>query len=387
MHRASPSASTVSRALTRALSLAGLLAACADDAPLPPAPPDDSAVADGAPGADAATPDGAADDAGPVLPPTFGDAEAPADTDPPPDTTDDGADPRPPWLWPDSDRPVAAHYPPAALGPLEAPPLLILLHGFGASGAIQDAYLGVSREATARGWVVLTPDGIRNRAGKRFWNAAPSWCCDFDGSGVDDTAWLTDLIDHATARLGTDPARVALLGHSNGGYMAHHMACDRADRVAAFASLAGGLPLRASDCAPSRPVPALHIHGTLDTVVLYAGQLGVYVGADAIVARWADYNRCNSTVLLPQGDARDFESTLPWAETAALGAAGCEAPAELWRVTGGSHVPAFNATFMPAVLAWLEAAVGPDEPGAKPDDGPGQGAAGPGAEPDASTPR
>jgi polyhydroxybutyrate depolymerase len=327
--------------------------ACGDATPLPAA--DAGLLPDV--GADAA-PDALEP---PALPPTFADVVLGDTAPPPPPAPDDGADPRPPWLWPGEDRPVAAFYPPAPPADGERPPLLILLHGFGASGAIQDAYLGVSREATARGWVVLTPDGTRNGAGQRFWNARPSWCCDFERSGVDDLGYLTNLIDHATSRLGTDPRRVALIGHSNGGYMAHRMACAAADRIAAFASLAGGLPLAAADCAPARPVPALHIHGTLDAVVLYLGQPGVYVGAEAVVSRWAGYNRCAGPALVASGQRRDHEATLPFAETVALAAEACEAPAELWRITGGAHVPAFRPGFMPAVLAWLEAASASDQ--------------------------
>ncbi len=298
----------------------------------------------------------------PELAPTFADADvdvAPAPAAP--DAPDDLGDPRPPWLWPGEDRPVAVYYPPNPPAAHERPPLLVLLHGFGASGAIQDAYLGVAREATALGWVVLTPDGTKNGVGKRFWNASPSWCCDFEQRGIDDVGYLTDLIDHATTRLGTDPDRVALLGHSNGGYMAHRMACARAPRIAAFASLAGGLPLSAADCAPERPVPALHIHGTLDPVVYYLGQVGTYVGAEEVVRRWATYNGCTDPDLSASEDRHDYEATLPLSETVSLAAAGCPAPAELWRITGGAHVPAFRDTFMPDGLAWLAAAMPGDQ--------------------------
>jgi polyhydroxybutyrate depolymerase len=310
-----------------------------------------------------ATPDGRDDDslgvdtAAPIAPTfadvTLGDTSAPV----PPAAPDEPSDPRPAWLWPGEERPVAAYYPSASPAPGVRPPLLVLLHGFGASGAIQDAYLGVSREATARGWVVLTPDGTRNGVGRRFWNASPAWCCDFEGRDIDDLGYLSALIDHATERLGTDPHRVALIGHSNGGYMAHRLACAASDRIAAFASLAGGLPLAASDCAPTRPVPALHIHGTLDAVVLYLGQPGLYAGAETVVARWARYNRCATEGLVAAPDRLDLEASLPLAETTSLAAVGCEAPAELWRISGGSHVPAFRAAFMPEVLAWLEAAM------------------------------
>ena len=41
------------------------------------------------------------------------------------------------------------------------------------------------------------------------------------------------------AHYNVDPGRVCLIGHSNGGFMSHRFACDRADLVAAIVSLAG----------------------------------------------------------------------------------------------------------------------------------------------------
>ena len=78
------------------------------------------------------------------------------------------------------------------------------------------------------------------------------------------------------ARYPVDSRRVFVLGHSNGGYMSHRMACDHADLIAGIVSLAGAayddppageLPL--PRCRPSEPVAVLEVHGMADGTVRY----------------------------------------------------------------------------------------------------------------------
>ena len=47
-------------------------------------------------------------------------------------------------------------------------PLLILLHGFGASGALQSAYLGLNTRVDQKQYVLVIPDGTENITGARF---------------------------------------------------------------------------------------------------------------------------------------------------------------------------------------------------------------------------
>jgi polyhydroxybutyrate depolymerase len=307
-----------------------------------PAPDDATATPDGTP--DAATADAAPDDA----------AMAPLDLGAPGDgATPDGDAPAALTLLANTDRPATVLAPAT---PSEAAPLLVLLHGHGASAAIQDAYLGASGPATARGYYVALPDGTKNRAGNRFWNAEPSWCCDFDGSGIDDTAYLGALIEDALATLPIDPDRVFVLGHSNGAYMAHRMACARADLISGIATIAGGLPYRPNACAPARPVANLVIHGTLDPVVLFFGQPGLYPGADETASRWASYNGCGEEAPAQSGSFRDLDAAIVGPETAtrAFGECPAAAPVELWQLTGSGHVPAFTDRFISDIFDFFE---------------------------------
>src|SRR5262245_24986661 len=92
------------------------------------------------------------------------------------------------------DRPVPYVYVPETYDGKKPMGLVLILHGYGAGGTAQE--LGVFRMheiATAKGFIVLAPDGTPDRTGKRFWNATDT-CCDFDGTNVDDVAYLTGLV-------------------------------------------------------------------------------------------------------------------------------------------------------------------------------------------------
>lgn len=330
--------------LALALALAAL-PACGDDATSGAA----DTVADTVLGDDAG-----ADSV--IAPDTGGGADtATADTAPADDTAatgDDTATPLPESFG--GERPAPVFYP-ADYDAATAWPLVILLHGYTASGVIQDAYLGFHAAATARGYVVLVPEGTTDTTGSQFWNADPSWCCNFYGSAVDDQSYLLDLVAEAEAALHIDPARVYLVGHSNGGFMAHRMACDHADVFAGVVSIAGSLPNAVSDCAPSAPVTVLQVHGTADAVIGYNGNPGAYPGALSVADRWIAYDGCDTTAAV--APAVDYDGLVIGDETVPSTWTGCDggAAVALWTLTGSSHVPGFSQTFLPAVLDFLEA--------------------------------
>ena len=116
--------------------------------------------------------------------------------------------------------------------------LMVLLHGYGATGQIQDQYFQFTQLANAKTFLLATPDGTSDPTPKQFWNATDA-CCNFYGSAVDDVKYVTAILDEAALKFRVDPKRVYAVGHSNGGFMAHRLACDRAARIAAIVSLAG----------------------------------------------------------------------------------------------------------------------------------------------------
>ena len=231
-------------------------------------------------------------------------------------------------------------------------PLVVMLHGLSASGELNELVLHLSPLADSRTFLYAYPDGTKNPIGQRFWNATDG-CCDFFGSKVDDVGYLTAVIDDLSSRYNVDDKRIFLVGHSNGGYMAHRMACDRSAKIAGIVSLAGAQWIDASKCRPSDKVSVLQVHGTADTNVAYGGT-PLTPGAHATVAIWASRNACLGP-LTDSGTRLDIVSTLAGAETKIESYSGCakEGAVELWTMEGGGHIPVFNAQWPGAIYDFL----------------------------------
>lgn len=161
----------------------------------------------------------------------------------------------------------------------------------------------------------------------------------------------------AKAELPVEPERAFIVGHSNGAYMAHRMACAHAELVNGIVAIAGGLPNAVNACAPSRPVAVIQIHGTIDATVFYNGQAGVYPGSEEVAERWSSYNRCSTDPAIKSPRDRDLDNAVVGAETDTKTYQGCPAasPVALWTMHGSGHIPAFKEAFIPAVLDVLEA--------------------------------
>lgn len=115
--------------------------------------------------------------------------------------------------------------------------------------------------------------------------------------------------------------------------MSYRLACQRASRFAAIVPVAGMEGL--DPCTPSRPVPVLHMHGTDDATILYAGGNNIpfgrpYPSAQESVRRWAERNGCDG----PQVE------TYRQGDSSCAAYTGCEpetATASLCTVQGGLH--------------------------------------------------
>jgi polyhydroxybutyrate depolymerase len=220
-------------------------------------------------------------------------------------------------------------------------PLVVLLHGYGASGMLQEAYFNLTRVADSAGFLYATPDGTLDSTGKRFWNATDA-CCDFAGTGVDDVAYVRAIIDDVSQRYSVDPKRVYLVGHSNGGFLSHRLACELSGRIAAIVSLAGAQASDVGRCQPEQPVAVLQVHGDLDSVILYGGGLlgtKSYPSASDTVAAWAMLNGCDAAPT--DAGVLNVEPNILGDETRVERHGGCRAggAAELWTIRGGAHIP------------------------------------------------
>lgn len=182
---------------------------------------------------------------------------------------------------------------PATKGPL---PLVILLHGHGGSAeqALTRGPLAAWSDISAReGVLVAALDGVKGPDGKRGWND-----CRAESPGkpaVDDVAFAGAVARQLVAEAHADPARIYLMGMSNGAMMALRLALQMDPAPAAFCAVCG-LMAEGGPCASTtaRPIPALLIDGTADPLVPYGGgqvrflktERGAVRSAEQTVAFW-----------------------------------------------------------------------------------------------------
>jgi len=241
---------------------------------------------------------------------------------------------------------------PASYRPSTPTALVVVLHGYGSNGRAQADYFGLPADAEEHGYLLAYPDGLVDPGGSRFWNATDA-CCNFYGNPVDDVAYLGAVIDDVAAHYTVDPKRVFVIGHSNGGFMAHRLACEIGGRLAAVVSLAGATWQNPATCTAAAAVNVLQVHGDADRTILYGGSVS-YPSAAQTVAIWAQKNRC-AGALQPVGADQDLDLQVPGPETRIESYDGCLAggAVDLWTITGGGHIPGLGASWGDEVWSYF----------------------------------
>ena len=175
---------------------------------------------------------------------------------------------------------------PPSLDADQPAPVVLALHGFTSNAVGMETMTLLDAQAVKSGFVVVYPEGLA-----RSWNAGR--CCgDAQSKDIDDVAFISQLIDSLAKDARIDPKRVFVTGMSNGGMMAHRLACEISDRIAAVASVSGGLMVDA--CHPTRSISILEMHGTADPLVRLDQQL-----TDGM-RQWASLDGCAPTPKVSQ---------------------------------------------------------------------------------------
>ncbi len=185
---------------------------------------------------------------------------------------------------------------PARLRAGEQLPLVVVLHGHSSNSDLARGMGGWDVQAAKHRFIALLPNGIGES-----WNAG-NCCRPAMTMGMEDVAYVDAAINVMTARPEVNPAKVFMVGESNGGMMTYRYLCAHADRIVAAASVIG---TNVSGCEPSRALPFLHVAGTSDEVVPYGG------------------GSSGPARLLAGGDFPPVRDTI----AALAGAQGCAAPA------------------------------------------------------------
>jgi polyhydroxybutyrate depolymerase len=186
-------------------------------------------------------------------------------------------------------------------------PLVVALHGGGGSATYMadDYRYGLISKSDAAGFIVAFPNGVsRRRSGMlATWNAGK--CCGrARDQAVDDVGFLRKMIEDIGRGANIDRQRVYATGMSNGAMMSYRLACEMSDVIRGIATVAGTDNTR--HCAPSQPVPVLHIHAQNDDMVLFDGGSGRrlrgalaaasadFVSVPQTIAMWVKHNHAHS---------------------------------------------------------------------------------------------
>ncbi len=227
-------------------------------------------------------------------------------------------------------------------------PLLLELHGRGIDPVMFDRWTGYAALADEEGFVLAMPSAIGE-----VWNdgryRGAHWP---EHDAIDDVGYLLAVIDDVAERRAIDPARIYVVGMSNGATMAGRLAWEHAERIAAVAQVAG---TAAAELVPQRdeapPLPLLEIHGTRDRSVPYDGsQAAVWMrlfvrrpsspvlGVDEWARRWVERNGAAEGPLVemigPDVTVRRWRGSSPASDLA------------FYRVEGGGHT-------WPGARAWM----------------------------------
>ena len=158
----------------------------------------------------------------------------------------------------------------------EALPVVVVLHGAGASGSLYLDRNGWAEKAERERFIAVAPDGLPAAPdlpmsfdkNPRVWNTG-QLRPDSPRARIDDVAFIDQMLDEVARRASIDSQRVYLAGHSNGAGMAFRLATERSERFAALAAVASHCWVR--DPKPRRPIPTLYLVGTEDPIVPLAG--------------------------------------------------------------------------------------------------------------------
>lgn len=151
------------------------------------------------------------------------------------------------------------------------PKVIIALHHLGGNG-LQLAYVTGLQNEIPDNTVLVYPDAIapQHEGERKGWNA--DFCC---GSGwknnVDDIGFISSLIDELTSKYKTKDNKVFIAGFSNGAIFAHKLSSEIPEKIAGFAAAAGSIGTMKNQHTPTKPVPALLIHGAQDKTIYIDG--------------------------------------------------------------------------------------------------------------------
>jgi len=177
-------------------------------------------------------------------------------------------------------------------------PLVLNLHGSGATAADQDVFSDMDVSANENDFIVAYPQGLISDGTGFDWNvpgqplvggrAVPK-------GSANDVKFLTSLVGVLEHTYCVNPSAVYATGFSGGARMVSQLACDESTIFAAVAPVSG---LRhPTPCPAKRAVPVISFHGSDDHVDPFGGHGEAYwtYSVSTAAKEWAAQDHCSSS--------------------------------------------------------------------------------------------
>ena len=240
-------------------------------------------------------------------------------------------------------------YLPTGFDPVtESLPVVFCLHGLG-DVATNMANIGYNQMGDTARFIAIYPQGLDNSFGQSSWANGTS----FLSSTADDISFFHQLIDDVILNQNADPTRIYATGFSMGGIMSHKLACELNSRIAAIGSMSGTIA-DLNTCVPSYATPVMHVHGTADGTVPYAGSpLPTLELVQPTIDFWRNAHGCSATADSTQ--LPDVASDGYTVDRFVYQSCNPQGSVELWRVNGADHEYFYQPVndFTEAVEIWL----------------------------------
>jgi polyhydroxybutyrate depolymerase len=168
-------------------------------------------------------------------------------------------------------------------------PLVFDFHGSYSNPKREVPYSDSANLAEKKGFILVALDGI--------YSARKSWNTTKDPKGVDDIAFIKEVLAIVPGKYNIDEKRIYAMGMSGGARMVSRIGCDLSDIFAAIGPVAGVQFL--DDCAPSRAMSVITFHGKKDLVNHYKHQSkspSYWIhGVEHSVGKWVEANDCDDS--------------------------------------------------------------------------------------------